>query len=76
MSEAVISRQTGSAATRVDTVAVIAAGTIGVSWTALFLARGLDVRVYDPRPGIEDFARAELAQIAPTLAALGVPRRI
>lgn len=73
MSEATTSRQPGSAETRIDTVAVVAAGTIGVSWTALFLAHGLAVRVYDPRPGIEKFVRTELAQIEPTLAALGLP---
>ena len=31
-------------------VAVIGAGVIGISWTALFLAHGLQVRVHDPDP--------------------------
>lgn len=34
------------------TVAVIGAGTIGLSWAALFAAHDLTVRVQDPRPGI------------------------
>jgi glutaryl-CoA dehydrogenase len=31
------------------TVAVLGAGTIGLSWATLFAARGLSVRVWDPR---------------------------
>ena len=31
-------------------VAVIGTGTIGASWTAYFLARGLEVRASDPAP--------------------------
>ena len=65
--------QPAIALTGIEEVAVIAAGTIGVSWTALFLAHGLSVRVYDPRPGIGDFVHANLAEIAPTLTALGLP---
>jgi ketoreductase RED1 len=33
-------------------VAVIGAGTIGLSWAALFAAHGMTVRISDPRPGI------------------------
>jgi ketoreductase RED1 len=54
-------------------VAVVAAGTIGVSWTALFLAHGARVRVYDPREDLDDFVREGLDRIAPTLDALGLP---
>jgi carnitine 3-dehydrogenase len=32
-------------------VAVIGAGTIGASWAAYFLSRGLAVTVSDPSPG-------------------------
>ncbi|MEP7031390.1 MAG: 3-hydroxyacyl-CoA dehydrogenase NAD-binding domain-containing protein [Pseudolabrys sp.] len=38
-------------------VAVIGAGTIGASWAAIFLARGLEVAAYDPAPNVEAFAR-------------------
>jgi hypothetical protein len=65
--------QTPGAPARVEEVAVIAAGTIGVSWTALFLAHGLSVRVYDTREGIGEFVRSSLTQMSPTLAALGLP---
>ena len=34
--------------TKFDTVAALGAGVIGASWTALFLAAGMRVRVYDP----------------------------
>ncbi|WP_256639740.1 3-hydroxyacyl-CoA dehydrogenase NAD-binding domain-containing protein [Streptomyces murinus] len=53
--------------------AVIGGGVIGVSWTGLFLARGIDVVINDPRPDIEDLVRAGLAEITPALAALGLP---
>ena len=56
---------------RYSKVAVIGAGVIGASWTALFLAHGLAVVVNDPRPdvevdhfhrteGVEAYAKAEL----------------
>lgn len=35
----------------IKTVGVIGAGVIGASWTALFLAKGLQVIVTDPAPG-------------------------
>ena len=58
---------------RFRNVAVIGAGVIGSSWTALFLAHGLNVVVSDPRPDVETEVRDELAKIAPTLDALGLP---
>ena len=54
-------------------VVVVGGGVIGVSWTALFLARGLGVTVADPLPDIADRVRAGLREIAPTLAELGLP---
>ncbi|MFI9272003.1 3-hydroxyacyl-CoA dehydrogenase NAD-binding domain-containing protein [Kitasatospora sp. NPDC052896] len=53
--------------------AIIGGGVIGVSWAGLFLARGLDVVINDPRPDIEDLVRAGLEEITPALAALGLP---
>ena len=58
---------------RYHRVCVIGAGVIGASWTALFLAHGLEVVVNDPQPGIEDTVRAAIGRIAPTLQALGLP---
>ena len=52
---------------------VIGGGVIGASWTALFLARGLDVTVCDPAPGIAQRIRTELAAITPNLEQLGLP---
>jgi len=54
-------------------VAVIGAGVIGSSWTALFLAHGLEVVVNDPRADIEAVVTSDLAKVAPTLRALGLP---
>lgn len=58
---------------RREHVAVIGAGTIGASWTALFLAHGLEVRVHDPAPGAEERVVSTLESVSPTLAALGLP---
>jgi carnitine 3-dehydrogenase len=52
-------------------VAVIGAGTIGASWAAIFLARGFEVRVHDPAPQGEAFARRFIANAWPTLEKLG-----
>ncbi|WP_410593773.1 3-hydroxyacyl-CoA dehydrogenase NAD-binding domain-containing protein [Amycolatopsis sp. lyj-23] len=49
------------------TAAVIGAGTIGLSWTALFAHHGLTVRVTDPRPDLADAVSQALAQFAPHL---------
>ncbi|MFB7630186.1 3-hydroxyacyl-CoA dehydrogenase NAD-binding domain-containing protein [Streptomyces sp. NPDC056149] len=53
--------------------AIIGGGVIGISWAGLFLARGIDVVINDPRPDIEDLVRAGLDEITPALAALGLP---
>jgi len=57
---------------RYHNVAVIGAGVIGSSWTALFLAHGLRVVVNDPRPDIRTVVLSDLAKIAPTLRQLGL----
>lgn len=48
-------------------VAVVGAGTIGLSWAALFSSRGLSVRVNDPRPDVQDLLEATAAELAGTL---------
>lgn len=55
----------------VTKVAVIGAGTIGASWAAYFLSRGLDVTASDPAPEAEAFARDYVANAWPTLQKLG-----
>ena len=52
--------------------AIIGAGVIGASWTALFLAHGLDVVVNDPRPDVEAFVRDYIRNNLATLEALGL----
>ncbi|MGA5894746.1 3-hydroxyacyl-CoA dehydrogenase NAD-binding domain-containing protein [Streptomyces venetus] len=54
------------------TAAVIGAGTIGLSWTTLFAAHGLTVRVTDPRPDLAEAVDEALATYAPQLAARGL----
>ena len=52
-------------------VAVIGTGTIGASWAAYFLARGLAVAASDPAPGAEAFLRRFVAAAWPTLSQIG-----
>jgi ketoreductase RED1 len=52
------------------TAAVIGAGTIGLSWTALFAGHGMTVRVSDPRPDLADAVATALAEFAPHLGVL------
>ncbi|MEU0582925.1 3-hydroxyacyl-CoA dehydrogenase NAD-binding domain-containing protein [Streptomyces sp. NPDC006132] len=54
------------------TAAVIGAGTIGLSWTALFAAHGLTVRVSDPREDLAESVADALDRYAPHLAARGL----
>ena len=56
----------------VKTVAVIGAGTIGASWTALFLAAGLKVDVYDPSDQVERYVGDYVATAWPSLERLGL----
>ncbi|WP_420450288.1 3-hydroxyacyl-CoA dehydrogenase NAD-binding domain-containing protein [Ilumatobacter sp.] len=58
---------------RRETVAVIGAGTIGASWTALFLAHGLEVRVSDPADDVRDTVHAMIEDATPAFAGLGLP---
>jgi carnitine 3-dehydrogenase len=57
---------------QVDHVAVLGAGTIGASWTALFLAHGLRVAVQDPNPAAEAYVRRYVAEAWPALQRLGM----
>lgn len=52
-------------------VAIVGAGTIGASWAALFLARGLEVVVSDPAPDAEAQTRARVQAAWPVLTELG-----
>ena len=56
----------------IETVAVIGAGTIGASWAALFLARGLEVDVYDPSDEAERYVGDYLETAWPSLEKLGL----
>ncbi len=51
-------------------VAVIGTGTIGASWTAVFLAHGLTVQASDPGPDAERFLRGFVAAAWPSLVRL------
>jgi glutaryl-CoA dehydrogenase len=50
-----------------QTAAIVGAGTIGLSWATLFAAKGLKVRVTDPRPDLEDAVRAAVRELSATL---------
>jgi len=56
----------------VKRAAILGAGTIGASWTAWFLARGMVVDVWDPRPEAEDYVRRYIADAWPAMARLGM----
>jgi len=50
----------------------IGAGVIGASWTALFLASGRSVAVYDPSEAVEDSVHRYIERAWPTLTELGL----
>jgi 3-hydroxyacyl-CoA dehydrogenase len=56
----------------VNRVGILGAGTIGASWAAHFLARGMDVHIWDPGPGSEARARGFVADAWPALERLGL----
>jgi 3-hydroxyacyl-CoA dehydrogenase len=58
--------------TGIRQVAVIGAGTIGASWAAWFLSRGLAVTASDPSPNGEAFLRRYVAEAWPALTRLGL----
>ena len=57
---------------RVQQVAVLGAGTIGASWSALFLARGLAVNVHDVSPEAERYVRSYVENAWPALERLNM----
>lgn len=52
-------------------VAVLGAGTIGMSWAVLFAATGRQVSVFDPSPDLQDRGLAAVEEVSETLRALG-----
>lgn len=59
----------------VQRVAVLGAGVIGASWTALFLAAGRSVTVYDPASDVETNVRSYIERAWPALDQLGLTER-
>ena len=59
--------------TRMRNVTVIGAGVIGISWTALFLAQGLNVIVHDVAEDSEARVKKGIEALKPSLVALGLP---
>jgi len=57
---------------QVKRIAVLGAGTIGASWTAWFLSRGMEVSVFDPNPAAQDYVRGFIADAWPALGRLGM----
>ncbi|HEY0182510.1 MAG TPA: 3-hydroxyacyl-CoA dehydrogenase NAD-binding domain-containing protein [Rhodopila sp.] len=55
---------------------MIGAGTIGASWTAWFLSRGLDVVVSDPVPGTAETVQRTITEAWPVLMSLGGARTV
>lgn len=58
--------------TEFQKTAVLGAGVIGASWTALFLASGRDVAVHDIAPNAERTVRDYVERSWPTLEQLGL----
>ena len=58
--------------TDISKTAVIGAGVIGASWTALFHAAGMGVNIYDPSPSVEKDVTEYVSRVWPTLEQLGL----
>ncbi len=56
----------------IRTVAVLGGGVIGMSWSSLFLAKGLAVRLHDVDPGALGRAKAYIANAWSALTELGL----
>ncbi|WP_397475367.1 3-hydroxyacyl-CoA dehydrogenase NAD-binding domain-containing protein [Pusillimonas sp.] len=57
---------------KVKRVAVVGTGVIGASWTAYFLAQGLDVDATDPSEGAEQRLRETVARLWPNMEHMGL----
>ena len=55
-------------------IAVVGAGTIGLSWAALFASKGHDVRITDPREDLASLVATGLAELAAVLPGEWVQR--
>lgn len=64
--------QHAAAADGITRVASLGGGVIGRSWTALFLAAGKSVAVFDPDPGAEARVRQAVETAWPVLTQLGL----
>jgi 3-hydroxyacyl-CoA dehydrogenase len=53
-------------------IAIVGTGVIGASWTALYLAKGLEVVATDPAPGAEQRLRDFIDKAWPALERLGL----
>jgi 3-hydroxybutyryl-CoA dehydrogenase len=58
----------------VDVVGVVGAGVIGASWSALFLAAGKEVDLFDPAPDAQVQTREYIERAWPALEALEMVR--
>jgi 3-hydroxybutyryl-CoA dehydrogenase len=58
--------------TEFQDTAVLGAGVIGASWTALFLAAGKNVCVFDVSDSVEDDVQAYISAAWPTLVEIGL----
>jgi len=54
--------------------AILGTGTIGASWAAYFLSRGLSVAAYDPAPNAEQALNDYIDNAWKTLTQLGLPK--
>lgn len=57
---------------KLTTIAEIGVGTVGASWSALMLAKGLHVRAFDPAPGAEEKAISLIRGAWPSLIDLQI----
>jgi carnitine 3-dehydrogenase len=55
-------------------IAVVGTGTVGASWAAYYLSRGLDVSATDPGPGAEALLHRMVEQAWPVLEELGMAK--